>query len=639
MDLRNMERMASVTRLIEEATRICGAPFLLTGEAESVFSDMKHYVMDLRGDWEFPQIKRFGYRLAKLRSMGLPVYYILDQLATMPYFEEEGVAHDAIMDLATEALKGDNSVSNQIKSFIFSEFGRFLEYDIRTKGITTTPEADQKGISAGNYTSIISLAVQEEFPHAPKHLLQPHFLKGLIQDSIRTFCAKETPLEEIQRYYQGYESQLPPLDALTELPSWLGGSADSEAWSQMYDRFLPLFKIYGLEDSPHEQELLLRSLLGMVERTVNPGATMQWALVLQGQGGCGKSCLGKIMSLKAAPYFQTSPSDLPKRSTLGNLAGASVLIVDEMDTAGSKHDIAFNKSFLTETNWFMRKAYREDPEVIRATWTTIFTLNPEHIPYDDGAQMRRYGIVRLKGGEPEGDLRSAYLLANREYLIALLYHLQQARYPICKPQHFDAINRRNSMDFVETSPEVATLLSYEKALSEALTLNKGELVALSTKDIFEWVSTDRFHPRKAAKITEALRDRGWEYKRISASKPYFWQPPNTGGLAIVNPLPMTKRQILATVANTKPEPLQPDEPLEITPEAPAEPLKLGQEFMPPNPSPRTQEADPGPSPADVLKRAILNYSPGHHFPDELSHVELLDLLEEVISANQGKQTW
>lgn len=562
MNLGDQSRIFSFEKARKEQEKIMGDCDFFPLYQSELFIESFDESLPLKGSYAIQDVHRFGMKLSRLREAGVPILSLLEKVDLEHYLlKENGLKSEIILDMLVICMDDNLALDEKIKRFIMAEFGDCLRYNNRIKGISTTEVADHKGISLGNYYGIVSLAIQREFHYIPKHLLQPNFLKALIQDAIRQYNATETPYQEILRYYEKYKGNFPKL----ETPAPESMESATGPWKETLNAFEGLFSVYGLTKH-HEREIMLRSLLTMTERTIKPGTESQWAMVLQGPGDTCKTGFGKIMALDSAPAYVTNPSELPKRRTLEEMEGASFVVVDEMDTAGSKHDIAANKSWLTSSSWNIRKAFREDAQPLKATWATIFTLNPETIPYDDGAEMRRYCMVRIKGNAADGRKRAKFLLDNREYLHAALFHIHQAGYSATKPLAYEEEVRQDALGFVEVSQEVSIVEAYQDQLIEILCSASGSLIPVTTKELFELVSSDRYHSRRAAKLTAALKAWGWDYRRLGPNEPFFWEPPNLKrtSYTLSHLLPGTKSQVLRQLQHNAPQSIK------VEPETPSE---------------------------------------------------------------------
>ena len=531
MNDKTQAKILALDTLIQESQEILPIGVLLpSGEVEDFVANWANTTINPKHSVGFGTLAQYAEGLQRFRRIGLPVAKVMELMANEselhPQFNE-GIKSDGFLFMALKVVENQGDISEQIGRFIWLKFGSYLSYDPRYGGITVLPSGSRINMSSGNYEHILIAAIRREFGKrltpAQSHI---QWLQSVIQDSVRSLMASESPTEELERVYKDYCHLFPPLDPESR-PTLI--SEGTGNWAIIYQRLAALFEVYGILGNSREEELMTRSLQAIVTRTFNPGAVMQWALLLQGKGACGKSVLGQVMALDTAPAVLITPSDLGKAKTLEAMAGSSVVVLDEMDVSVSKRDIAENKSFLSQTESRIRRAYRRDAETIKHSWTVIATTNSETLPHDDGAEMRRYGVIRLSGGMEEGEKRAMFLVENRRYLQALLVHLHRAGYPIDLGADLVSLNRESSRDLIEVPDEVSMLEGVADSLAKLMVTGEGHLLRLTTKTVWQLISNDKFHPRRAAGLTKTLEDKGWKYTRTrekSSDPSKFWLPPN-----------------------------------------------------------------------------------------------------------------
>jgi hypothetical protein len=552
---------------------------------------------------------------------------------------QDGVRSEVFQDMAVSILADEGDLTDRISKFVWLKFGSYLCYEPRYGGVSTLPAAVQMNISTGNYEHVVYTAIRQEFQgQLTPAMANAAFLQSIVQDSIRKHMATESPIGELDRVYAQYKHCFPELNP-DERPNLI--SEGKGAWAEMYQRLAPLFDVYGILGCHREEELQTRSLLGIITRTYVPGEVMQWTCLYSGSAGCGKSVIGIIMALDTAPAVVITPSDLGKSKTIEQLAGASVVVLDEMDVSVSKRDIAENKSFLSQTEFRIRRAYRRDAEPIKATWSVISTTNSETLPHDDGAGMRRYGLIRLSGGMAEGDKRAAFLIENRRYLQAAMVHLHKAGYPINLGADMVALNQETSHDLIEVPDEVHLLNASLETLSRLMFTDSGSILWMTTKTIWELISNEKFHPRRAAGISDTLKSAGWKYRRsqgLGSVNSKFWAPPNCPDEVQVVPihpdlLPTLRKAIAgATVKPVTHAPVDEAPKVNKTPVKAIEPPKIGKESQdgptslpgPLDPSQKAQEDH-----AKYLRGMITKA--GHTPPDTDSPLELAQFYKSLFA--------
>ena len=509
--------------LEDEAGVILGtAPyFQLTGE-----------LLDFICKWEsksqggketpYPVICWAGENLQRYRWLGFPVLAIMQKMAEAADID---IKDDAMLSIAAIAVDDTGKVDDRIETFIGAKFRHHISFNSRVGSTSLLSPAINENWSSGNYRSVMIREIQNEFAGQISHTTHGvGHLNILIDNAIRKYCSDTTPKEELDAVLLWFRDQLPELDPL-ERPAYL--SYGEGNWAKMYQKLVPFFKVYGVYGNPREEELLVRTICGIAHRTYEPGSIMQWMLLLQGQAGCGKTAFGEILALDTAPAVVTSPTEIGKKTTLENIHGASVVVLDEMDVSIGKRDIAENKGFISSTHFSTRKAWRHDSERIPASWVIVGTTNAEALPHDDGAGMRRYGIIRLKGGMEEGEKRAKFLVENRKFIHAVAAHLYFAGYPCDLGAALVKDNSAVSQDFVETPDEAGLLASYLEYLPAILTTESGALLQVTTQTIWQLLTSDsKYHPRRAHAVVHVLENAGWTRRRANGTgRQTFWIPP------------------------------------------------------------------------------------------------------------------
>ena len=643
MSDKNHNRILASQALQQESETILPVGFLSPrGQVSDLVDNWATATHNPKASIDWGTIQRFSVALQRFRHIGFPVYKIMEIMAEESQKHpqcQEGVRSEVFQDMAVSIMEDAGDLTDRISKFVWLKFGSYLCYEPRYGGVSTLPPATQINLSTGNYEHVVYTAIRQEFAgQLTPAMANATFLQSIVQDSIRKYMAAESPIGELDRVYEQYRHCFPELSP-DERPNLI--SQGKGAWGEMYQRLAPLFEVYGILCLEREEELMTRALLGIVTRTYEPGAVMQWTCLLSGGAGCGKSVIGIIMALDTAPAVVITPSDLGKTKTIEQLAGASVVVLDEMDVSVSKRDIAENKSFLSQTEFRLRRAYRRDAEPIKATWTVISTTNSETLPHDDGAGMRRYGLIRLSGGMDEGDKRAAFLVENRRYLQAALVHLHKAGYPINLGADLVALNQETSHDLIEVPDEVHLLSASLETLAKLMFTDSGNLLWMSTKTIWELISNERFHPRRAAGISDTLKSAGWKYRRsqgLGSVNSKFWAPPNCPEETQVVPIhPDLLPTLRKAIAGATVKPVA-HAPIDEAPKAPTspvkaiEPPKLGKDSQadltsPPGPLDPVQKAQG--EQAKFLRGMISKA--GHTPPDTDSPLELARFYKSIFS--------
>lgn len=451
---------------------------------------------------------------------GVPVLVTLKPMweSAKMYSWGESLSSDWFRELLLDVVAENHGPLEELKAFLSREFGAYLIYNRLTQTLEPTEVGLRRGYD-GNFEEAVVSKVWDEFgprtyPRATVvTVLQGHFSSA---------HASATPTEELSGYLQGYRDTLPTQETLAATVAPRKLSEATGAWADLRDSFKGLWDAYNLTD-PLEQELLVRGLLGVVQRQLVPGCPMQWALTLMGGAGTGKSMLGEVMALTAAPAVQASIGDIRYSEVLG----ASVLVFDELDTQLGPHkELAHMKSFITTTRHRARLSYRRNAQTIPATWSVICTTNADSLPYDDGAGMRRYGVVRVTGDAQDGQRRYEFLKANRERLLAALYLLHLGGYSCNLDAELLGETAPTSEAIVATSDEGALLGAVLPYLADFVTEGEG-FKGFTTSNMWHLVAQDFNRPtpnrRVLGEFAKVLVEAGWVQK-LTRSRSRVWVP-------------------------------------------------------------------------------------------------------------------
>lgn len=197
----------------------------------------------------------------------------------------------------------------------------------------------------------------------------------------RTLCVEFAPqtvaqaVENLARN-NGFH---PVRDALNALPAW-DGQRRNERWLSDY---------LGVEDTPYVRLVSRFFLIGMVKRVFEPGCKFDYALVLEGEQGRGKSTAVRILGWN---WYADTDLDLNNKDSLLALPGHWVYEISEMGSL-AKAEAAKQKSFLSRMWDEFRPPYGKRME--RADRQVVFvgTTNEEEYLKDPTGGRRFWPVL------------------------------------------------------------------------------------------------------------------------------------------------------------------------------------------------------------------------------------------------------
>jgi Virulence-associated protein E len=298
-------------------------------------------------------------------------------------------------------------------------------------------------------------------------------------------------------------------------------------------RFEELAEAMGLDDL-HSLRLIQRHRIGRVARSLEPGCSMQWALGLVGDPGCGKTSYLQSYSPDSQGYQQVgagiaSDKSMDKDVWLSLLNGV-VADISEIDTIMSGVAFGRLKSVLERSHVTVRPPYGRSAITAPLRFVWAFTSNRESPLHDDGANNRRYAIVRLSGTRAQGNQRVAYYKANADRLNAAALALYKAGEPWNLTDTEAEIEAGRIADGVDRSLPYALALHYLPQVeaqrftgeTEAQGFHLEQLEALCTPPDRK----GRLFPAEKQDIKAALSQLGWVsvQRRFPAGKARLWMP-------------------------------------------------------------------------------------------------------------------
>lgn len=176
-------------------------------------------------------------------------------------------------------------------------------------------------------------------------------------------------------------------DYLNNLPSW-DGTPRAES----------LFIDYlGVKNSRYSREVSLKWLIAAVSRIFHSGCNFQWALVLNGAQGIGKS---HVLEKLGAGFFCKLVTSFDSDKAAAEIIRASWLIEIEEFAAGRRAEISTAKSFLSKSFDEYRPSYGRRAKIFQRHQVFAVTCNGQSF-LRDLTGNRRFAI--LECGKRQGD--------------------------------------------------------------------------------------------------------------------------------------------------------------------------------------------------------------------------------------------
>lgn len=441
-----------------------------------------------------------------------------------PHYVPDGIHSDWVLKACAEVEEGRANPWAALQGFIGSRYCGLFSLDSYTGNIIFHPEAKKLGITEANYVNMVKQAAMAEMPWLPK--VENGVLEGIISDTIRRVSSKERADDTLRKELAHHSRSEPALAASPTAPIPKHHTAATGAFKDILGLLQPLWDVYDIQAS-RERELIIRFLVASAARTLSPGCDHQWMLVLSGRAGCGKTSFGQLLANPSAPSVQVSVDESGSSNYYQKINRASIAIFDEIDTCTRKKDISALKSEISASFSSFREPYAKFPVRTLASHVFLATTNEETFAFDDGAEMRRLGIIRLKGGMPEGLERVDYLKQNASLLRAIGAKLYSCGYPFDIVSVFEE-NRAANQAFLERPLSTQVLGSYLPSLKTLMMTSEDNLLLLTTRNLWEILEpkTNHFHKRKAGTLITALEAHGWYRKRIYGSNgsETYWIP-------------------------------------------------------------------------------------------------------------------
>lgn len=148
--------------------------------------------------------------------------------------------------------------------------------------------------------------------------------------------------------------------------------------------------VFGCTD-PFANTLLMKTLIGAVQRARSPGLHHKSMLVMKGQQHCGKTPAVKILA--GERYHSTGNGNLADRDTILACQGKWLVEVEELSALG-KADADALKTAIGRTHDSITKKYEPDARTFARSFVLIGTTNKDEFLTDDTGNDR-YWVIEV----------------------------------------------------------------------------------------------------------------------------------------------------------------------------------------------------------------------------------------------------
>jgi len=146
----------------------------------------------------------------------------------------------------------------------------------------------------------------------------------------------------------------------------------------------------GATDSPYTRAVSPAWMIGGVARIYEPGTKMDYAVILEGPQGLGKSSTFRVLG---GDYFSDEVGDTKSKDTLVTLhAGNWIVEMGELDGM-NKSDVRAFKQFITKQSDFFRPPYGRRSRNFRRSFVFCGTTNDEEYLKDATGGRRFWPIA------------------------------------------------------------------------------------------------------------------------------------------------------------------------------------------------------------------------------------------------------
>lgn len=287
-------------------------------------------------------------------------------------------------------------------------------------------------------------------------------------------------------------------------------------------------QLFGPDATPQDRSYLIRTLIGAVKRTYEPGSKHDTAWILQGGQGAFKSTFVGILGLKEdkqtcqhygmvkpgssgmwiEPFYATLSSTDSGKDELMKLIKPVIVELEEM-AGHNKKEQDVQKEFLSRLADEYRPPYGQSVITYPRRCIFIGTINDQEF-LNDPTGDRRYWVTKVS--QP---INVKWAKANVHEMWREAVKLYQAGEPNYLTPGEEALRTQLNREFRNVDP-------YEEILLEKIT-NSTTSIVPST--LMEWLNLGKLTSGDGRRIAKILKELGFEKTRFNepnGSKATMW---------------------------------------------------------------------------------------------------------------------
>lgn len=296
---------------------------------------------------------------------------------------------------------------------------------------------------------------------------------------------------------RGAEASFHPICSYLEGLKW-DGTPRLATWLTIY---------LGAEPSLYASGIGQMTLLSMVARVFRPGCKCDYALVLEGPQGSGKSTACQILG--GEYYSDNLPDVTSGKDVSQHLAGKWLIEVAEM-SALSKAEASALKAFLTRQDERYRPSYGRK-EVIEPRQCVFIGTTNKTAYLKDETGNRRFWPIKV------GEVKPDALTEDRDKLFAEAVHLFNEETQWWPDGEFE---RQHITPQQESRFESDV---WDETIGGYLANRDRVLVGQVARECLD-MRTDRIGRADQNRITAILERRGWERQKKDNRGNIAWAP-------------------------------------------------------------------------------------------------------------------
>ena len=256
-----------------------------------------------------------------------------------------------------------------------------------------------------------------------------------------------------------------------------------------------LTRYLGVEDTPLTRAMGRKWLVSGVARALEPGCYYEGMLIIQGDGGIGKSSALKALCPDVSWFCDNSVDLANEQKCIETYAGTFIIELAELEGL-RKSNINATKEFLTRTTDRARLAYGYHRVVLKRTSIYAGTTNESVFLTDTSGSSRRFWCVTATTIDVESlkrDMQALWREALDAYRAGEPWHLS--------PEELAALNEANELR------EVGSQL--QSTLEDYLSKTSEEVIPVSRLDT-EVLERLKYSRQELANV---MRRFGWSKKK------------------------------------------------------------------------------------------------------------------------------